>query len=89
MHLTELEESRKWARSALYGGALDAGERTHLEPENSHTGKFSQERTKSFLDRRKSGVSFRDGHRNSSLNAIAFSKQSIMTQVCNVSIFIR
>ncbi|KAG0611647.1 hypothetical protein M758_7G155000 [Ceratodon purpureus] len=81
VHLSELEQNRKWARSTLYGGALDVGAGARLEPENSHTGKFSQERTKSFMDRRKTSVSFSEGvHRKSSANAVAFNRQSIMTQ---------
>ena len=79
-HISELEENRKWARSTLYGGNLDAGERPHNEPENLHTGKFSQEKVVSYMDRRKSSVSFRAPQKKSS--QVAFSRLSIMTQVC-------
>ena len=53
-----------------------------LPLENSHTKKFSQSRTKSFLERRKSSINFREGKRKSTLNnPIAFSQTSIMTLV--------
>lgn len=82
--MQELEEKRRYSRSSLWGGNLDVGERGALPLENSHTGKFSQSRTKSFMDRRKSSVSFREGKRKSTLNnPIAFSRTSIMTQVRN------
>lgn len=84
-HMLELDEKRKWSRSSLFGGCLNAGKRDSMPPENSKTGQFSQTRSKSFMDRRKSSVSFRESRRKSSLNnSIAFNRTSIMTQVSNV-----
>lgn len=83
--MLELDEKRKWSRSSLFGGCLNAGKRDSMPPENSKTGQFSQTRSKSFMDRRKSSVSFRESRRKSSLNnSIAFNRTSIMTQVSNV-----
>ncbi|KAG0560151.1 hypothetical protein KC19_10G157400 [Ceratodon purpureus] len=81
VHMMELDEKRRYSRSSLWGQNLDIGMRDPNSLENSHTGRFSQSRTKSFLDRRKSSVSFAAGRKKSSLiNAIAFSRTSIMTE---------
>jgi hypothetical protein len=82
--MMELDETRRYSRSSLWGKDLDVGQRGPNTLENSHTGRFSQSRTKSFLERRKSSVSFAAGRKKSSLiNAVAFSRTSILTEVSN------
>lgn len=87
VHMVELDEKRRYSRSSLWGKDLDVGQRGPNALENSHTGRFSQSRTKSFLERRKSSVSFAAGRKKSSLiNAVAFNRTSILTEVSNLSI---
>lgn len=78
--MVALDEARRYSRSLLYGGTLNIGE-SSMAAENSHTPQYSQTRNPSFIERRKSSVSFREGKRKSSTLAIAFTRNSICTEV--------
>lgn len=78
--MVALDEARRYSRSSLYGGTLNIGG-SSMAAENSHTAQYSQARNSSFMERRKSSVSFREGKRKSSTLAVAFTRNSICTEV--------